>query len=256
LGIIGYGHIGSQVSVLAESMGMHVVFYDVVKKLTLGNSKQMENLDDLLRLSDFVSLHVPELPSTKNMMGAREMKKMKKGAFLLNASRGTVVEIDSLVAALKESHLAGAAVDVFPIEPVSNNDVFDSPLRGLKNVILTPHIGGSTEEAQESIGVEVSDSISKFINNGSTRGAVNFPNVDLPVFDGCHRVLNVHQNVPGVMKNINNIVSELGANIRGQFLSTDNNIGYLVMDLEKAGGDEVAERIRKLPTSIKTRILY
>ncbi len=256
LGIVGYGHIGSQVSVLAESMGMKVVFYDITKKLPLGNSVQLESLTELFNIADFVSLHVPETSDTREMIGARELSRMKRGSYLINASRGSVVVIEDLVGHLKEGHLAGAAIDVFPVEPKSNEEKFESQLCGLKNVIITPHIGGSTEEAQESIGTEVSDSITKFINNGSTTGAVGFPNVDLPIQKECHRVLNVHKNVPGVLKEINHIVSEVGANIRAQYLSTDPNIGYLVMDLEKAEASEVSEKIKALSTSIKTRILF
>ena len=255
LGIVGYGHIGSQLSVLAEALGLKVVFYDVVKKLALGNSHQLE-LPDLLAQADFVTLHVPDTQDTRGMIGAAEIAKMKKGSYLINASRGKVVDIDALAKALREGHLAGAAVDVFPEEPASNQDAFKSPLQGLANVILTPHIGGSTEEAQENIGREVADSFVRFINNGSTTGSVNFPNVDLPMQKDVHRILNVHQNVPGVLRDINKIVSELGANIRSQYLATDPNIGYLVMDMERAEATEVSERIRLLPTSIKTRMLF
>lgn len=256
LGIVGYGHIGSQLSVLAEALGLRVVFYDVVKKLPLGNSRKVDQLAELLKISDFVSLHVPDTASTRQMIGATELQNMKKGSYLINASRGNVVVIPDLVVALKEKHLQGAAIDVFPYEPATNNEPFKTELQGLPNVILTPHIGGSTEEAQESIGREVAESFLRFINNGSTTGAVNFPKVDLPVQQDFHRLLNVHQNVPGVLRDINKIVSDLGANIRGQYLATDSDIGYLVMDLEKTEAQEVNERIKGLKTSIKTRILY
>lgn len=255
LGIVGYGHIGTQLSILAEAMGMKVIFYDIVKKLPLGNAQSCSTLDELLAASDFVSLHVPETPSTKDMITHKELSKMKKGSYLLNASRGTVIVIPDLAAALKSGHLAGAAIDVFPLEPRSNNEKFVSELQGLKNVILTPHIGGSTEEAQYSIGLEVSASLTHFIKNGSTTGAVNFPNVDLPLHRESHRILNVHRNEPGVLGEINNIVSKHGANITGQYLATDSNIGYLVMDLVKAEAEKVSNDISKLSRSIKTRKL-
>jgi D-3-phosphoglycerate dehydrogenase len=255
LGIIGYGHIGSQLSVLAESLGLHVIYYDVVKKLPLGNSRSSESMSELLKYSDFVTLHVPETPQTKNMISQKELSQMKKGAFLINASRGTVIDIPALVDSLKSGHLGGVALDVFPYEPQSNSEAFESPLKGLSNVILSPHIGGSTEEAQEAIGAEVAESFIKFLKNGSTRGAVNFPNVDLPTHDKAVRLLNVHKNVPGVLKDINEIVAQAGANISAQYLSTDPEIGYLVMDLENAKAQETCEHISKLKTNIKTRIL-
>ena len=254
LGIIGYGHIGSQVSVLAESLGMSVIFYDIVRKLCLGNAKQVDNLDDLLRVSDFVTLHVPETEKTRNMMAARELQKMKKGSFLLNASRGCVVSIPDLIEVLKSKHIAGAAIDVFPKEPKSNNDIFKSPLQGLSNVILTPHIGGSTEEAQESISMEVVGNIIHFIKAGVTLGAVNFPNVNLSLRQGCKRIINTHQNVPGVLGQINKIVSTTGANIKSQYLTTKGEIGYLVMDLDAKDASKVAHLIAQLPVSIKTRV--
>ena len=257
LGLVGYGHIGSQVSVLAEAFGMRVVYFDTVKKLPLGNSSPVRSLDDLLSQSDFVSLHVPDTAQTKNMVSAAQLAVMRKGAHLINASRGSVVNIGDLAAALRSGHLGGAAVDVFPVEPASNKEKFTSELQGLPNVILTPHIGGSTLEAQEAIGYEVAQSFLNFLRTGSTRGAVNFPNVDLPVLhSGSHRIVNVHKNVPGVLREINGIVSEVGANIEAQSLSTDQNIGYLVMDMAQANAQIVADRIAKLPTSIKTRILF
>lgn len=255
LGIVGYGHIGAQLSVLAESLGLKVIFYDIVKKLPLGNAQSVSSLEEVLVNSDFISLHVPETPQTKDMISERELKLIKKGSYLINASRGTVVVIDALVHALKEKHLAGAAIDVFPEEPASNKEKFISPLQKLSNVILTPHIGGSTEEAQYNIGVEVAQSLIQFIQNGSTTGAVNFPNVDLPVHRGCRRIINVHKNSPGVLSEINSIVSKEGANILGQYLATDAKIGYLVMDLEKAEADRVAKEIRQLSRSIHTRVV-
>lgn len=256
LGIIGYGHIGSQVSVLAESFGMKVIYYDIVSKMAMGNSQQIGKLDDLLSKADFVTLHVPETPQTQNMITGRELGLMKKGAYLLNASRGTVVDLKALKMALMDGHLAGAAVDVYPEEPQGNNDKFKHELQGVPNMILTPHIGGSTEEAQENIGIEVAQSFIKFINNGSTTNSVNFPQIDLPVKKEGHRILNIHKNVPGVLKEINAIISDLGANISGQYLGTDPAIGYLIVDMDKAVSDKVKDEIAKLPTSIRTRILY
>lgn len=256
LGIVGYGHIGSQVSILAESMGLQVLFYDVIKKLPLGNARAVISLDELLRHSDFVTLHVPEIQETMNMIGDREFNLMKKGACLINASRGTVVVIEDLVKALKEKHLGGCAIDVFPVEPASNKEKFVSPLQNLPNVILTPHIGGSTEEAQRAIGLEVAESFRRFLKIGSSSGAVNFPNVDLPVKKGTSRILNVHRNEPGVLGEINTIISNAGANIEAQYLSTDNEVGYLVMDVHSTHASELAENINKLKRSIRTRVVY
>jgi D-3-phosphoglycerate dehydrogenase len=256
LGIVGYGHIGRQVGVLAESLGLRVLFYDVATRLPMGNNRSVNTLEGLLGQSDFVTLHVPETPQTKGMMGKAEIAKMKAGAYLLNASRGTVVDIQALADALRSKHLAGAAVDVYPEEPESNSDGFASALRGLSNVLLTPHIGGSTEEAQEAIGREVATSLIKFINTGATTGAVNFPQVELPSTPGTHRVLNVHRNVPGVLRDINRIVSDKNANIRSQVLATDPEIGYLVMELDEDVSDDVCKAIAALDTNIRTRILY
>ncbi len=255
LGIIGYGHIGSQVSIMAESLGLRVCFYDTIKKLPLGNARACTTITELFGLSDFVTLHVPETPQTKDMMGVQQFKKMKKGSYLLNLSRGSVVVIDDLVAAIKEKHIAGCALDVFPTEPSSNKDKFVSPLQGLPNVILTPHIGGSTEEAQLSIGAEVAESFLRFIRAGTTAGAVNFPHVELGLSPGAHRIMNVHRNEPGVLGEINSLVSKYGANILGQQLSTESKIGYMVMDVEKAEAQKLAEEIGKLPRSIRTRVV-
>ncbi len=260
LGIIGYGHIGSQVSVLAESMGMRVLFYDVVKKLPLGNAQSRSHLKDILQESDFISLHVPETPQTKDMIAAEQLQKMKKGSYLINASRGTVVDIEALVAALKSKHLAGCALDVFPEEPASNKEKFLSPLQGLKNVILTPHIGGSTEEAQYSIGLEVAESFRKFLQFGTTAGAVNFPNIDLGQKSNVTRIMNVHRNEPGVLGELNGFISAAQANIQAQYLSTDHKIGYLVVDLEmdqaKASIKNLVEQIQSSKRSIKTKHLF
>ncbi len=256
LGIIGYGHIGRQIGVLAEMLGMRVVFFDVAARLPMGNNHPTKTLDELLAQSDFVTLHVPETPQTRGMMGARELAAMRAGSYLLNASRGTVVDIPALAEALKSGHLAGAAIDVFPEEPETNSDGFATPLRGVPNVVLTPHIGGSTAEAQEAIGKEVGEALVKFVNAGVTTGAVNFPQVDAPPTPGKHRILNVHKNVPGVLRDINHIVSDKGANIAAQVLATDPDIGYLVMDLDQDVSDEVKKAVAVLDTSLKTRILY
>ncbi|HEY6034557.1 MAG TPA: phosphoglycerate dehydrogenase [Kofleriaceae bacterium] len=256
LGIVGYGHIGSQVGVLAESFGMRVVFYDVMAKLPMGNNRSMPTLEGLLEVSDFVTLHVPETPQTKNMIGPAELARMKRGACLLNASRGTVVQIDALAAAIKAGQVGGAAVDVYPSEPETNSDGFESALRNLPNMILTPHIGGSTEEAQEAIGREVSAALLKYVNQGATTGAVNFPQIELAMPKGAHRILNIHRNVPGVLRDINKIISDHNANIRAQILSTDADVGYLIMDLDQDVSQDVKQAVAELPTSIKTRILF
>ncbi|MGK4004430.1 phosphoglycerate dehydrogenase [Sorangium sp. So ce1036] len=256
LGLIGYGHIGQQLGVLAEAMGMRVLYYDIAQKLPMGNNRPLPTLSELLAASDFVSLHVPATPETREMIGAAELAQMRKGSYLLNASRGSVVVIPALAEALKSGHLAGAAIDVYPEEPESNSDGFRTPLQGLPNVILTPHIGGSTEEAQEAIGREVSRALTQFATTGATTGAVNFPNVELPPLKGTHRILNVHRNVPGVLRDVNRIVSDVNANIDSQVLSTDANIGYLIMDLAQDVSAEVSRRIGALETSLRTRVLY
>ncbi|MDZ4662467.1 MAG: phosphoglycerate dehydrogenase [Pseudomonadota bacterium] len=256
LGIVGYGHIGSQVSVLAESMGLNVVYYDTIKTLPLGNSRALTSLDELLKNSDFVTLHVPETANTKNMITKKQLLMMKPGSYLINASRGTVVVIEDLVSVLKSNHLHGAAVDVYPQEPESNDEKFKTELQSLPNVILTPHIGGSTEEAQEAIGLEVAESMLRFLTLGSTYGAVNFPSIDVqPKKPSCQRIINVHQNVPGVLGEINSIVSKAGVNIESQQLATDPQIGYLVMDFARGQIETMAKNISQLPTSIKTHVL-
>jgi D-3-phosphoglycerate dehydrogenase len=237
-------------------MGLKVKFFDVVKKLPLGNAQNCVTLSELLQQSDFVTLHVPETTQTKDMISAAEIKKMKPGSYLINASRGTVVVIEDLVKAIQSKHLAGCALDVFPMEPSSNKEKFTSPLQNLGNVFLTPHIGGSTEEAQYAIGLEVAESFRRFLKVGSTSGAVNFPQVDLPVAIGAHRIFNVHRNEPGVLGEINGLVSKFGVNIQAQFLSTDPHIGYLVMDVQKAKADSLATEIGQLSRSIKTRVVY
>jgi D-3-phosphoglycerate dehydrogenase / 2-oxoglutarate reductase len=257
LGIIGYGHIGSQVSILAEAMGLEVYFYDVTKKLPLGNAKSAPSLEFLLNKSDFVTLHVPETSETKNMIGKNELAQLKAGAYLINASRGTVVVLEELVPLLKNKKIAGAAIDVFPSEPKNNDEKFISDLQGLSNVILTPHIGGSTEEAQEAIGLEVTHSLLGYYTQGKSYGAVGFPSIEVPEKrPELIRVTNVHKNVPGVLGDINSIVSDMGANIRAQYLSTNEYIGYLVMDIESAQhAKDVAKKITNLKTAIKTFVL-
>lgn len=256
LGIIGYGHIGSQVGVLAESLGMRVIFYDIVPKLAIGNCQSCSTLPELLANADFVTLHVPATPQTQGMIGAGEIARMKKGSFLLNASRGTVVDLEALAAALRAGQVRGAAVDVYPEEPEENSDGFQTPLQNLPNVLLTPHVGGSTEEAQVNIGREVATSLLRFLAQGATTGAVNFPQIELPPTRNTHRVINVHRNVPGVLRDINRVVSELDANIHAQILSTNEDIGYLIMDLDHDVVHQVSDRLTMLPTSIRTRVLY
>jgi D-3-phosphoglycerate dehydrogenase / 2-oxoglutarate reductase len=259
LGIVGYGHIGSQISVLAEMLGMQVMFYDVETKLTMGNARSMPSLDALLEAADVVTLHVPETPQTQGMIGASQLARMKPGAHLINASRGTVVDIDALVDALRSGHLAGAAIDVFPAEPKAASDEFVSPLRAFDNVILTPHVGGSTEEAQQNIGIEVAGKLIKYSNNGSTLSAVNFPEVSLPEHPGKHRLLHIHRNQPGVLSQINGIFSERRINIAGEYLQTNARIGYVVIDVEADDRAETLEAKRLLdevPGTIRTRILY
>ncbi|MDQ3494548.1 MAG: phosphoglycerate dehydrogenase [Pseudomonadota bacterium] len=258
LGIVGYGHIGTQVGVLAEGLGMQVLFHDIEAKLSLGNARAAANLDDLLARSDVVTLHVPETPATRMLIDAQQLARMKPGAHLLNASRGSVVDIDALAAALRSGHLAGAAVDVFPVEPKGNDDRFESPLLGMDNVILTPHVGGSTLEAQDNIGIEVAAKLVRYSDNGSTLSAVNFPEVALPKHEGSHRLLHIHRNVPGVLSRINEIFSQQGINIDGQFLRTDAHVGYVVIDVST--GDTEAGRLRaalmEVPGTLRTRVLY
>jgi len=256
LGIVGYGSIGSQVSVLAESLGMHVVFYDVIKKLPLGNAVQCDSLSQLLSCADIVSLHVPETPATQNMLGEAEIKAMKPESILLNASRGTVVDIDALAQALASGHLRGAAVDVFPVEPKGNGDEFLSPLRAFDNAILTPHIGGSTLEAQENIGLEVAEKLIRYSDNGTTTSSVNFPEVALPTHKDVHRLLHVHKNVPGVMTAINQVFSENNINIAGQYLRTNEAVGYVVVDVDSEYSELALERLRKVEGTVRCRVLF
>ncbi|QIZ75645.1 phosphoglycerate dehydrogenase [Ferrimonas lipolytica] len=256
LGIVGYGHIGTQLGVLAEGLGMQVRFYDIENKLPLGNAQQVPTLPALLQQADVVSLHVPETPSTQNMIGATELEQMRQGSILINASRGTVVDIDALCDELKQKKIAGAAVDVFPTEPKSNDDPFTSPLCEFDNVILTPHVGGSTQEAQENIGMEVAAKLVKYSDNGSTLSAVNFPQVSLPGHVGSSRLLHVHHNRPGVMNQINQAFAAKGINISGQYLQTTANIGYVVMDVDTEHAYEALEELKQIDGTIRARALH
>ncbi|WP_449415111.1 phosphoglycerate dehydrogenase [Ochrobactrum teleogrylli] len=258
LGIIGYGNIGSQVGNLAESLGMTVRYYDTSDKLQYGNVKPTATLDELLKISDVVSLHVPSNKSTSKLITEARLRKMKKGAFLINNARGTVVDLDALAKVLQEGHLAGAAIDVFPVEPASNNDKFVSPIQGIENVILTPHIGGSTEEAQERIGIEVTRKLIEYSDVGSTLGAVNFPQVQLPPRPTGTRFMHVHENRPGILNSLMNIFSTHGINIASQFLQTDGEVGYLVMEADGVGeaSDDILNAMREIPGTIRARLLY
>ena len=258
LGIVGYGHIGTQLGILAESLGMQVAYYDIEPKLPLGNAGAMGGLSELLEASDVVSLHVPQTPQTENLMGARELAAMRDGAFLINASRGNVVDIDALASALESGHIAGAAIDVFPIEPKSNQDAFESPLLRFDNVILTPHIGGSTAEAQQNIAREVAGKLVKYSDNGSTLSAVNFPEVALPDHHGQRRLLHVHRNQPGVLEAINHCFAESDINISAQYLQTTRDVGYVVMDVESDidNATRLLERLRQVPGTVRARILH
>ena len=258
LGIIGYGHIGTQVGVLAESLGMHVLFQDIEPKLALGNAAPAHDLDDLLARSDVVTLHVPQTAATAGMIGKAEIARMRRGSMLINASRGNVVDIEALAAALSNQHLAGAAVDVFPKEPKSRDEEFRSPLREFDNVLLTPHVGGSTHEAQINIGTEVATKLIRYSDNGSTLSAVNFPEVSLPEHAGSRRLLHIHHNVPGVLSRINDVFSQNAVNINGQHLQTDGEIGYVVIDVSASEeqSDSLREQLSAIPGTVRTRLLY
>ncbi|WP_246119265.1 phosphoglycerate dehydrogenase [Aliikangiella coralliicola] len=256
LGIVGYGHIGTQTGILAENLGMKVQFFDIESKLALGNARAAESFHQLLETSDVVTFHVPETDLTKNMMDETAFKHVKQGAILINASRGTVVDIDSLANALKTGAVNGAAIDVFPKEPKSNQEEFLSPLREYDNVILTPHVGGSTMEAQANIGIEVSEKLVKYSDNGSTLSSVNLPEVALPSHKGKHRICHIHQNEPGILARINDVFSSNNVNISAQYLQTSANVGYVVTDIDQASSDKAFEALKQIPGTIKTRILY
>jgi len=256
LGLIGYGSIGMQLGVIAESMGMQVLFYDVVNKLPVGNVSQVDSLSELLQRADIISLHVPETAATKNMIGAKELALVKKGAILINASRGTVIDIEALAAALEAKQLSGAAIDVFPVEPRSNDDEFISPLRAFDNVFLTPHIGGSTMEAQENIGLEVAEKLARYSDNGTSTSSVNFPEVALPAHTNMHRLLHIHRNIPGVLSAINLIFSENEINIRAQYLQTNEKTGYVVIDIDAEYSELALKRLSEVEGTIRCRVLF
>lgn len=256
LGIVGYGHIGTQVSILAESLGMKVLYYDIITQMPLGNARAVSSYKELLQNSDFITFHVPGNQDTENLFSDKELEWTKKGVYIINYSRGKVVDIETLVKGISSNKISGIAIDVFPEEPKSNDESFVSPLQNLPNVVLTPHIGGSTEEAQKNIASEVTTKLIKYTNNGSTTTSVNFPNIELPLLKDNYRILNVHKNLPGFLKDINTIVSDLGGNILSQYLGTSQEIGYLIMDIDKKLGDILKDKIGKHPNTIKTRILY
>lgn len=256
LGIVGYGSIGSQLSVLAEALGMKVIYFDVITKLPLGNARQVPTMDELLATADVVSLHVPELPSTKNMMQAEQFAKMKKGSIFINAARGTCVDIDALAEAIRTGHLNGAAIDVFPKEPKANDEEFVSALRGFDNVILTPHIGGSTMEAQANIGLEVAEKFVRYSDSGATTTAVNFPEVAIPQQSGTHRLLHIHKNVPGVLSAVNKLFAENNINICAQTLMTKGDVGYLVMDVDDDDSAAALAKLHEVEGTMRVRVLY
>lgn len=256
LGIVGYGHIGSQVSVLAESLGFQVLFYDIEPKLPLGNARSARSMAELLRESDVVTLHVPGGEGTNNLMNARAFKQMKKGSVFLNLARGTVVDIPALKSALESGHLRGAAVDVFPKEPKSRNEQFESPLQGIPNIILSPHIGGSTQEAQQNIGIDVASKLVQFLDTGATTGSQSIPGLRLPGHETAHRILHIHANKPGMLTAINSALSDAGINILGQYLKTNQHIGYVVLDVDKKTSKAALKHLQNIPDTIRTRILY
>ena len=256
LGIIGYGNIGMQLGVIAEGLGMQVQFYDTRNKLPLGNARQVPSLNQLLAGSDVVSLHVPESPATQNLIGAAQLAQMPAGSILINASRGTVVDIDALADALQSGALGGAGVDVFPVEPRSNDDEFMSPLRRFDNTFLTPHIGGSTTEAQENIGMEVAEKLARYSDTGTTTSSLNFPEVALPEHAGSHRLLHIHRNVPGVLSAINSVFSENRINVSAQFLQTNDQVGYVVIDIDAEYSDMALKKLAAIDGTIRSRVLF
>lgn len=256
LGIVGYGHIGSQVSILAEGLGIQVYFYDIQTKLPLGNAKAVESLEELLRIADIVTLHVPDTPDTQNMMDADHLGMMKPGACLINASRGTVVDLDALNAKMDQGHIRGVALDVFPLEPENSTVPFESSLIDKQNAILTPHIGGSTSEAQHNIGIEVSRKIALYSDTGSTEGAVNFPGLNLPLHKDTHRILHIHHNIPGMLQQINAAIAEENINVQSQYLLTNPDIGYVVLDIEKNISKSLKDVLKQIQGTIRVRVLY
>lgn len=256
LGIVGYGHIGSQVSILAEAMGMKVYYYDIVKKLNLGNATPCQSLQELLKISDIVTLHVPSTPSTRGMIADKEIALMKKGSFLINASRGDVVDYEAVAKALRNGHLLGAAVDVYPEEPASNNEPFSFILQNMDNVILTPHIGGSTMEAQENIGIEVSEKLIQYSDVGTTLGSVNFPQIALQPNKNVRRFLHIHKNQPGVLEKVNHVFASRKINIASVYLQTDPEIGYVIIDTESEPEESILKELKEIPHTIRARMLY
>ena len=256
LGIVGYGRIGSQLGILAEGLGMRVLYYDIEHKLPLGNAAPVPRLDELFAKADVVSLHVPETPATRNIIDTDAMRAMRPGALLINAARGSVVDIDALALALGTGHIGGAAIDVFPVEPKSNQETFESPLREFDNVILTPHIGGATEEAQLNISREVAAKLVKYNDNGSTVSAVNFPQVSIPDHENRRRILHIHRNEPGVMEQINHVFSERGVNVAAQYLETQGDVGYVVMDIELEDAVPLLDQLSAIPATIRARLLH
>ena len=256
MGIIGYGNIGTQLSVMAEAMGMRVQFYDIETKLPLGNAQARKSIKEIVGSSDIISLHVPETNQTKNLINKALIKQFKSGSILVNYARGEVVDLDALAEAIKEKHIAGAAIDVFPIEPEKNGDTFTTPLQGLSNVLLTPHIGGSTEEAQENIGEDVSIKLYQYLERGVSNGSHTIPSLSLPPVDGAHRILHIHKNVPGVLGAINTLLSKNKINIVGQYLKTNDEIGYVVLDVDSKLSKQAMALLKEVKETIKVRMLY
>ncbi len=256
LGIIGYGNIGTQLSVMAEAMGMRVQFYDVETKLPLGNAQAKKSIKDIVSTSDIISLHVPETSQTKNLINKAVLKQFKNGSILINYARGEVVDLDALTQALKDKQIAGAAIDVFPVEPEKNGDAFHTPLQGLSNVLLTPHIGGSTEEAQENIGEDVSIKLYQYLERGVSNGSHTIPSLSLPPVDGAHRILHIHRNVPGVLGAINTLLSKNKINIVGQYLKTNDEIGYVVLDVDSKLSKQAMTLLKEVKETIRVRMLY
>jgi D-3-phosphoglycerate dehydrogenase len=256
MGIIGYGNIGTQLSVMAEAMGMRVQFYDIETKLPLGNAQARKSIKEIVSSSDIISLHVPETNQTKNLINKALIKQFKSGSILVNYARGEVVDLDALAEAIKEKHIAGAAIDVFPVEPEKNGDAFSTPLQGLSNVLLTPHIGGSTEEAQENIGEDVSIKLYQYLERGVSNGSHTIPSLSLPPVDGAHRILHIHKNVPGVLGAINTLLSKNKINIVGQYLKTNDEIGYVVLDVDSKLSKQAMTLLKEVKETIRVRMLY
>lgn len=256
LGLIGYGNIGTQTSIMAEAMGMKVKFYDIETKLPLGNAHAVKSIKELVSTSDIISLHVPETASTKNLISKDVLKQFKQGSILINYARGEVVDLDALASALKAKHLSGAAIDVYPWEPEKNGDPFETPLQDLSNVLLTPHIGGSTEEAQENIGEDVSIKLYQYLERGVSNGSLSIPTISLPPVDGAHRILHIHNNVPGVLSAINTVMSKNKINIVGQYLKTNEEIGYVVLDVDSKLSKTALSLLKEVKETIRVRLLY